>query len=495
METLTLGDEPYSIIPAAKRASLRPIQRGWPRRLEIVAESDAARAALCGFEEKWPGRAEGTLELRLGSGESAAEGYRLLINESQVVCQAVQADGLRHALRTLLQLAAHTEMLVGEVEDAPDVAVRGFHLNFESYRRMDMDAALRLVDAAARFKLNTLLVEYGPRFPFSDQPQMRDGLTLSLEEIARLTSAAAGEGIEIIPLQQSLAHLEYLLKHDRFAHLRERDGRVNMLCPTHGESLPLIKTVMSEVIALHPATRHFHLGGDEARKIGECPRCRPLVKKEGVGPVYGRFMGELARWVLAQGKRPIVWDDTFCAHPDALDHLPKETIIQYWDYIVVDDPTPVLIPRMSHAQHGGPRVCHDWSWIVPGRAKKLSDVQRGVMRNYSKAARLKSALGKSYMSEFGKYLGDDFPGLIRALPYVEYYQDRGFDVITSPTGMGNGDMKDGTPNFARFERNISTHGRRAKENGKTLGVITTAWYDMPPEILHQPLVQTAMSTW
>jgi hypothetical protein len=61
--------------------------------------------------------------------------------------------------------------------------------------------------------------------------------------------------------------------------------------------------------------------------------------------------------------------------------------------------------------------------------------------------------------------------------------------------MGNGDMKDGTPNLARFERNISTHGRRAKENGRTLGVITTAWYDMPPEILHQPLVQTAMSTW
>jgi hypothetical protein len=463
--------------------------------LEIVAESDAAREALRGFEEKWPGRAEGVLRLRVDSGETAAEGYRLLIDESQVECRAAQVRGFRHGLRTLLQLAAHTAMSVGEVDDSPDLSVRGFHLNFESYRRMNIDAALQLVDAAARFKLNTLLVEYGPRFPFSNQPQMRDGLTLSPEDIARLTRAAADEGIEIIPLQQSLAHLEYLLSHDRYAHLRERDGRVNMLCPTHDESLPLIKSLMSEVMALHPASRYFHIGGDEARKIGECPRCRPLVKKEGVGQVFGRYMGELARWVLAQGKRPIVWDDTYCAHPDALDHLPRETIIQYWDYIVVDDPTPVLIPRMSHAQHGGPRVCHDWSWSVPGRVKKLSDVQRGVMRNYSKVVRLKSALGKGYMAEFGRYLGDDFPRLIRALPYVEYYQDRGFDVITSPTGMGNGDMKDGTPNFARFERNIWTHGRRAKENGKTLGVITTAWYDMPPAILQQPLVQTAMSTW
>ncbi|MBE7505918.1 MAG: family 20 glycosylhydrolase [Planctomycetia bacterium] len=475
---------------------MKQLDRPWPSRFQVEVQANVSDSLVKRFAEAPSGSGpEFPLLLTNDCEPIALNGYMLCLEPGRVICAAASEAGLRYGLQSLRQLATEPNMPMGAVDDAPAMRVRGFHLNFESYRRMDMDAALRLVDAAARFKLNSLLVEYGPRFPFSDQPQMRDGLTLSPEEIARLTSAAAGEGIEVIPLQQSLAHLEYLLKHDCFAHLRERDGRVNMLCPTHEESLPLIKSLMSEVMALHPASRWFHLGGDEARKIGECPRCRPLVKKEGVGPVYGRFMGELARWVLAQGKRPIVWDDTFSAHPDALNHLPKETIIQYWDYIVVDDPTPVLIPRMSHAQYGGPRVCHDWSWIVPGRTKKLSDVQRGVMRNYSKAARLKSALGRAYMAEFGKYLGDDFPGLIRALPYVEYYQDRGFDVITSPTGMGNGDMKDGTPNFARFERNISTHGRRAKENGKTLGVITTAWYDMPPEILHQPLVQTAMSTW
>lgn len=490
-----MGDQPYSIAPAPKRATLRPKQCGWPGRLEIVAESEAARAALRGFEEKWPGRAEGVLKLRFFLEESAAEAYRLIINESQVDCHAAQAESYRHALRTLLQLGSNAQMSVGEIDDAPDISVRGFHLNFESYRRMDTHAALRLVDAAARVKLNTLLVEYGPRFPFSDQPQMRNGLTLSPEDIARLNGTAVDEGIEIIPLQQSLAHLEYLLGHERYAHLRERDGRANMLCPTHEESLPLIKSLMSEVMAQHPASKYFHIGGDEARKIGECPRCRPLVKREGVGPVYGRFMGELARWVLEQGKRPIVWDDTFCAHPEALDFLPKETVIQYWDYIAVDDPTPVLIPRMSHAQDSGPRVAHDWSWFLPGRTTELSEVQRGVMRNYSKAVRMKSSLGKAYMAEFGKYLGDDFPRRIRALPYIEYYQDRGFDVITSPTGMGNGDMKDGTPNFARFERNIATHGRRSKENGRTLGVITTAWYNKPPEMLDRSLIWTAMNTW
>jgi hypothetical protein len=205
-------------------------------------------------------------------------------------------------------------------------------------------------------------------------------------------------------------------------------------------------------------------------------------------------MGTLARWLLDRGMRPILWDDTLCAFPDAIGHLPKETVINYWDYIAVADPTPVLIPRMAHAA-GGPRVAHDWRWSVTRRRGRLSDVQIGVLKNYSHAARLPGALGGKFMQEFGRYLGKAFPRWVRALPYLEYYQDRGHDVITSPTGMGNGDLKDGAPNFARFNDNIATHARRCKENGKALGMITTTWYNMPPELLFQPLVRTAMCAW
>ena len=67
----------------------------------------------------------------------------------------------------------------------------------------------------------------------------------------------------------------------------------------------------------------------------------------GPGELYGRHIGAAARWLLDRGLRPIVWDDTLCAFPDAIEHLPKETIIDYWDYIAVADPTPVLIPRIA----------------------------------------------------------------------------------------------------------------------------------------------------
>jgi hypothetical protein len=210
--------------------------------------------------------------------------------------------------------------------------------------------------------------------------------------------------------------------------------------------------------------------------------------------LYGRHIGDAARWLLAQGLRPIVWDDTLCAFPSAFEYLPKDTLVAYWDYIAVADPTPVLIPRMAHVE-GAPRVAHDWRWTLRSKRAGVCDVQAEVMRNYSHPTRLKAALGGKFMGEFGRYLGRGFPRWIRALPYLEYYQDRGHDVITSPTGMGNGDSRDGTPNFERFEHNIRTHASRCKSNGKALGMITTAWYNMPPELLYQPIIRTGQCSW
>ncbi|MBI5761937.1 MAG: family 20 glycosylhydrolase [Planctomycetes bacterium] len=381
-----------------------------------------------------------------------------------------------------------------EPASTPSLSVRGFHLNFESYQRMRVDEAVRLMEVAASVRMNVLLVEYGPRFPFESHPYLRAANALTVADVERLLAEAARLGLEVIPLQQSIAHLEYVLRHEQHAGLRERAGRDNLLCPTHPDVMPLVKSLVQEVMSRHPKATRFHLGGDEARKVGQCSRCEPRRRQLSVGGIYGGHMGDLARMVLDNGRRPIIWDDTPCAFPDALDYLPRETIINYWDYIVVADPTPVLIPRMAHID-GAPRVVHDWRWMLPGRRKAVSEVQRDVMKNYSHAARLPGALGKRYLAEFGKYLGYAFPRWVRALPYLEYYQDRGFDVITSPTAMGNGDMVDGRPNIARLEANITTHAKRCKENGRALGMITTAWYNMPPELLVDRITLSGRSTW
>lgn len=488
-------DRPCPILPVPRHAKLEPTDRPWPARFDVDCRSDVAAALVAQFQAAAAGPAPPTrLLLHNADAEVAPGGYRLQLSHGEITCAALDLPGFQAALQTLRQVAALATVPAGRIEDAPRLRFRGFHLNFESYSRLDIDAALRLLDAAARFKLNALLVEYGPRFPHRACPRLAAPSALSIDDVSTLAAAAYDRGIECIPLQQSVAHLDYLLRLEQFAPLRERADKPNLLCPAHPDALPLVKSILGDILDAHPHSRFIHLGGDEARKIGHCPRCRPIADRDGIGRLYGRFMGDLARWVIERGRRPIIWDDTCCAHPDALDHLPRETIIAYWDYIVVDDPTPLLIPRMAHVA-GAPRVAHDWRWAVPGRAAKLAPLQQAIMSAYSRPARLKSALGDAYLREFGAYLGSGFPKWIRALPYVEYYLDRGFDVITCPTGMGNGDTRDGIPNFARFDANIAAHARRCRAQPRALGILTTCWYDMPPELLYAPLVRTALESW
>jgi len=104
-------------------------------------------------------------------------------------------------------------------------------------------------------------------------------------------------------------------------------------------------------------------------------------------------------------------------------------------------------------------------------------------------------LGPKYLSYFKKYLGAGFPKYMKAFPYIEFYQDSGFQVIAAPTAIGNGELWHGLPNFVRFVPNIQAFARRCIENGKVPGMITTAWYDYPPEILYLGLIATAKFTW
>ena len=490
-----MGQRPSAIIPVPKRIELVESERPWPWRFDVSCESDAARPVRRRFETELTGPGiEKSLKLRLAIGAQEPGGYALQLKETEIVCMSADTAGFRHALQTLKQLRTEPMMPLCRIDDAPSLAIRGFHLNLQNCRSIDFDAARRFIETAAKFKLNTILVEYGGRFPFREPDHVTDAAALTTEQVCALTSLADSLGIELIPLQQSLAHLEYLLSHDSRAALRERAPRTNLMCPSNPESLSLFKTLAKQVMDLHPNSRWFHVGGDEARKVGECPTCKAAVKSQGHAALIGRYFGDVAKWGVEQGKRPVIWDDTLCAFPEALDALPKETMIAYWDYIAVADPTPVLIPRMAHA-HGGPRVAHDWSWRLTSKRGRISDVQAEVMKNYSRPVRLKSALGGEFIREFGPYLGSGFPKWIQSLPYLEYYQDKGFDVVTCPTAMGNGDTEDGVPNHARFEQNIRTHAERCKKSGKAMGVITTAWYNVPVEALYRGLVHTAQCAW
>ncbi len=146
------------------------------------------------------------------------------------------------------------------------------------------------------------------------------------QEAAELVAYCEKLGMEAIPLIQIQGHVEWLLKHDKYAHLREEDSF--QFCPSHTETLPLIKSWIDEVLTIFPNAKRIHLGGDEVESLGTCPVCHKVER----GALYLSHVKALTEYAVSRGVAPLLWGDMFIQEKLAAESLPKETILVDWKY-------------------------------------------------------------------------------------------------------------------------------------------------------------------
>ena len=152
-----------------------------------------------------------------------------------------------------------------------------------------------------------LLIEYEDKLPLTDLKMLRHPHCLTSEQLQDLLSAAHENFIDVIPLQQTYGHLEYVLKHPEFIHLREQPNHVAELCPMKSQSLSLVHRLLKDISDLHPHSRYLHLGGDEVRNIGTCDHCKAAGKSSSA--LFISFMNQVAKYAIELGKQPIIWHD------------------------------------------------------------------------------------------------------------------------------------------------------------------------------------------
>lgn len=482
---------PVEIIPTPKEASLS-LQwanvASWGLADGSQVQGLAARyASALGLART---RQQANLSLRRAAGLSEEE-YCLEISATGATVEAASERGFVHALSTLCQLKDGPALPLGKVRDYPRLNVRGFHFMFESFRQMDGEAALRFISTAAKLKLNTLLLEFGDRFPFEKHSVVRAASALTREDIARIVALARDHAMQVIPLQQSLGHLEYLLRHDEYAPIREENRHRDQMCPSNPRSFQVFTELATEVLSLFPGTTHLHIGADETRRLGECPACKPVAEAEGKGALYLSHINRVCEWLSGRGITPILWDDILCAHPHLMGGLHQSAWVMYWDYWTTQSPSPLLIARYHRA--GKSASVYDEGWQTQWQ-HELSDVTANTLRFFGAPVPLLTDLGEEFLRVYGKYLGDRVPKYVRAFPYLEYYQDHGRHVICGPTCSGNTSRWLDLPDFPRYGCNIRAFAERCQE-ADAEGLVTTSWYNRAPEVLDFGLLATAQASW
>ncbi len=228
------------------------------------------------------------------------------------------------------------------------------HLDFKGLRQHP-SLILERLEMLASWGYQGILVEYEDVFPYRENTfSDRKREIWSPAFLEDFLSTARSCGLEVVPLQQTLGHLEYALRWEVFAKFRvpgEHPGTLNVENPAARE---WGSGLLREMLAAHPNARYIHLGMDEAAPLVAQAR---KAGKEPLG-VFLDYLEQLCRLCEEAGKIPVIWSDMLDDHltPAALPRIcafRERVILAPWDYEATS-------PSTTIARFAGRRVSRHW---------------------------------------------------------------------------------------------------------------------------------------
>ncbi len=235
----------------------------------------------------------------------------------------------RSILLALLALAWLFPSL--QAKGKEDFAVKGFHLDLRC-QVMTPDALKTFATELSEIGVNTIIMEWEATFPYQRNATISNKYCYSREEVKAFIAHCSALGIDVIPLQNCFGHVEYILRHDRYAHLKEDRKEVSQVCPMKEEACRKVFTdIFAEMAELHPS-RYFHIGGDETYLLGSCKECAAKMGKVGKSKLFVDYVKTMCEIVKGMGKQPVLWADIILKYPEAINELPKDLIFVDWNY-------------------------------------------------------------------------------------------------------------------------------------------------------------------
>jgi len=209
--------------------------------------------------------------------------------------------------------------------------VKGFHLDLR-IQVMTMDALKAFALKLSGLGINTLIMEWEGTYPFEKHPLIPNRYAYTKAEVISFIKYCNGLGIDVIPLQQSFGHVEYILRNDRYRELREDQKDFSQVCPLQTKpDSALFSDLYTELASTH-TSKYIHIGGDETYLLGHDERCRLMVAIEGKSKLYINYIRMLCNIVIKLGKIPVLWADIAIKYPEAIKLLPKGTVFIDWNY-------------------------------------------------------------------------------------------------------------------------------------------------------------------
>lgn len=325
----------FQIIPKPRKVE---IQKGLGLKfggLEGIAiKGDFTRPVMGPILTILPRKEAGSkkiLTLALANDKSlpeSGEGYVLNIQDGRAEIKSHKEAGLFYGCQTLEQLLEDardtgSDLPACRIVDYPDLDYRAIHIDVKHHLDT-LKYYYESIDRLARYKINAIIFEFEDKLRYRRRPEVGAPQAMSIDEVAAMTRYARRRHIEISPLVQGLGHATYILKHEKYAHLREDPESRWAFCPCDEGTYEVLFDLYLDAFEATPGSRFLHVGGDEIGEIGKCPRCKPLVDKEGLLALNLLWLKRVCDFAREHDRIPIFWDDMLFKYAGVWDSMRRD---------------------------------------------------------------------------------------------------------------------------------------------------------------------------
>ena len=268
------------------------------------------------------------------------DAYKLDLSPAAIRVSACDKDGLRFGLQTLLRLCEVRSLPIGTAAMQAKAHCRGIKVYLPEPVPRFIDEWKHMIDIAARYHINTSMIELGGALEYKSHPEINEGWleysafmneypgktneirhqfnfeknsihtangrgkVLTQKQMKDLIDYCRERGMELIPEMPTLSHCDYLLtRHPELAE-RTDDPYPDTCCPAKDGYYKLIFDLFDEVIALFQP-RIINIGHDEYYSIGLCPECR----KKSAPQIFADDITRIADYLRNKGVKTMIWGE------------------------------------------------------------------------------------------------------------------------------------------------------------------------------------------
>jgi hexosaminidase len=275
------------------------------------------------------------------------EGYRLEITPGRILLIADTAAGIYYGVQTLICLLPDEPLAAlpcAVITDIPTVTIRGFQNDFGRGQVPTLDTLKQTVERLGVLKMNAYFLYLEDAFHFPRRPAIGRGRDrLEPAEVRELVAFAQWHHVRIIPIHQTVGHMEGVLGQPEFQPLREGDTlqQAQVLNTMHPGAIPLIEDTVADLCECF-TDPFVWAGADEAIGLGTSASAAAAARITR-GSLFVGHMKRVREILRRHGKRMAMWTDQ--VEPDFFAafglksypieyamRIPRDVIMSPWHY-------------------------------------------------------------------------------------------------------------------------------------------------------------------